>query len=78
VAVAKGLGDKTWQAWSLMAYISFTELQKYDEALEAVNKALSYPESKKDPQLPKIKVAIEQAIKDRAAQIEALRAKQQQ
>ena len=78
VAVAKGLGDKTWQAWSLMAYISFTELQKYDEALEAVNKALSYPESKKDPQLPKIKVAIEQAIKDRAAQIEALKAKQQQ
>ena len=72
----KGLGDKTWQAWSLVAYTAF-ELRKYDEALEAANKALSYPESKKDPQLPNVKEAIERAIKDRAAQLEALKARQQ-
>jgi Tfp pilus assembly protein PilF len=75
-AVAKGMGEKTWQAWDLIANLNYTEFQKYDDALEAVNKALSYPDSKKDPQLPNIKTAVERAIKDRAAQLEALKANQ--
>jgi tetratricopeptide (TPR) repeat protein len=75
-AAIKGLGDKTWTAWSLVGYTAF-ELRRYDEALEAVNKALSYPESKKDPQLNNVKYAAERAIKERAAQLDALKATQQ-
>ncbi len=75
LAATKGLGDKTWLAWSLVAYTAY-ELRQYDEALEAVTKALSFPESKKDHQLPGLKDFVEKAIKEHNAQIEALKAKQ--
>jgi predicted Zn-dependent protease len=77
VAADKGLGDKTWQVWSFIAYAAF-ELGKYEDAVEAADKALGYPASKKDAQLPGVKEAAEKAIADRAAQAEALKAKQQQ
>ncbi|HWA11261.1 MAG TPA: tetratricopeptide repeat protein [Opitutaceae bacterium] len=77
LAATKGLGEKTWQAWSFLAYTAF-EVRKYDEALEAVTKALSYPDSKKDKQLPTFKEAVEKAIKDRNAQTEALNQKAKQ
>lgn len=77
LATAKGVGAKTSQAWAFQAYTAF-ELREFDEALAAANKALSYPESKKDAQLPGLKEAAERAIKDRNDQIEALKAKQKQ
>jgi predicted Zn-dependent protease len=76
IAAHKGLGDKTWQAWSFVAYTAFP-LHKYEDALEAINKAMSYPESAKDKQLPTFKKAVEQAIKERQDQEDALKAKQQ-
>ncbi len=75
VAATKGLGDKTWQAWQFMAYTAF-ELGKYEEAVEAADKALSFPASKKDAQLPGVKEAAQKAIDDRNAQTKALEARQ--
>jgi tetratricopeptide (TPR) repeat protein len=76
VAATKGLGEKTWQAWSFLAYTAF-ELHRYDEALEAVTKAMTFPGSERDKQLPNFRKAVEKAIEDRKAQDEALKAKQQ-
>lgn len=57
-AVAKGHLDKPGAAYNFLAYVSF-ELRKFDEALAAVDKALALPDSKNDPQLPRLKQAIE-------------------
>jgi hypothetical protein len=56
--------DKPGAIYCSMSYWAFN-LAKYDEALVAVNKALTYPEGKKDPQIPRLKGAIEDAIKER-------------
>jgi hypothetical protein len=55
-----------------MAYVCF-DLRKFDEALDAATKALASPDSKSDTQLPKLKAAIEDAIKDRNATAESLK-----
>jgi hypothetical protein len=47
-----------------MAYVSY-ELGKWSEALDAVNKALSYPDGKRDTQLPQLKTAIEEKLRER-------------
>ena len=75
IAAEKGMGENTWRAWSFIAYTAFN-MEKYDVALEAATKALSFPESKKDAQLPQLKTAIEKTLSDRAAQLEAIKAKQ--
>jgi len=75
IAAAKGLGDKTWQAWQFIAYTAF-QVGKYEEAIEAVDKALANPASKKDAQLPGVKEEAQKAINSRNAQTEALKAKQ--
>jgi hypothetical protein len=75
IAATKGLGDKTWQVWSFIAYVAL-ELRNYELAVEAADKALSDPASKKDTQLPGVKENAQKAINDRNAQMEALKARQ--
>lgn len=65
-ATTKGNLDKPGSVYGFMAYVCW-ELGKYTEAQAAVEKALSYPESQKDTQLPKLKTAIAEAIRDREA-----------
>ncbi len=58
--------EKPGAVYCSLAYWGF-DLQKYDEALVAVNKAIGYPEGQKDPQIPRVKGAILDAIKERDA-----------
>jgi tetratricopeptide (TPR) repeat protein len=51
-------------ALQLLAYAAF-ELEEFSEALQAVQQAETYAEGIKDTQLPKLKAAIEAAIKER-------------
>lgn len=66
-AVTKDHLDKPGTVFGFLAYVSF-ELTKYEEALAAAEKALTYPDSKNDAQLPKLRQAVIDAIKDRELQ----------
>lgn len=66
-AVKKDHLDKPGSVYGFLGYVSF-ELTKYEDALAAVDKALTYPDSKSDTQLPKLKEAIQNAIKERENQ----------
>lgn len=66
-AITKGHLDKPGAVNSFLGYVAW-ELQKFPEALKAINAALETPEGKKDKQLPAIKQAVEEAIRERAAQ----------
>ena len=63
-AVAKGHLDKPYAVYNFEAYVAY-ELTKFDEALVAVNKAIASPGSEKEAQLPRLKAAIEEALKER-------------
>ncbi len=65
-ALAKGNLEKPGSVYSFMAYVCF-ELRNFEEALTSINRAISTPETKSDPQLPRLKQAIEDAIKEREA-----------
>jgi len=69
-AVTKGGLEKPHVAYQLLSYSEF-ELENFDEAMKAVLKAESYPEGKKDPQLPRLKAGIQEAINERKAAQEA-------
>ena len=62
-AIAKGHLDKPGSVYNYLAYIGF-ELRRFDEALVAVDKAISLSSST-DTHLPSLKAAIEDAIKER-------------
>ena len=64
VAIRKGNLEKPHVVYQLLAYSAF-ELGDLDEALKAVTQAATFPESAKDAQLPRLKEAIEGAIKER-------------
>jgi len=66
-AVKKGNLDKPAAVYGFLSYVCY-ELSRFDEALAAANKALSLPDSKSDNQLPRLKTAIEEAIREREAQ----------
>lgn len=68
-ALDKGGVEKPHGAYMFLAYTAF-ELQKYDEALEAVKKAADYPEAARDTQMKGLRLGIEDAIKERDAQKE--------
>lgn len=68
-ALAKGDLDKPGAVYYFKAYICY-ELQKFDEALVAINKAAELQDNE-DPQLPRLRQAIQEAIKDRQAALEA-------
>ena len=69
--------EKPGVVYSYLAYWAF-DLRKYDEALVAVNKAYEYPEAKKDPQLSRVKAAIEDSIKEREFNQAAIEGQPQQ
>jgi tetratricopeptide (TPR) repeat protein len=71
-ALAKGgLGEKEGAVWQFLAYAAF-ETGKLDEALAAINKAVTFPAIAKDKGLPQLKKAIEDAINDRKQQAQAV------
>ena len=72
-ALAKGGLDKPGAVYYFKAYICY-ELQKYDEALEAIDKAAEL-QDEQDAQLPRLRQAIQEAIKERQAALEAGAAK---
>jgi Tfp pilus assembly protein PilF len=63
-AVAKGHLERPSAVYNFLAYIGF-EQRRYDEALASVNKALAFSDTAHDTQLPRLKQAIEDAIKER-------------
>jgi predicted Zn-dependent protease len=63
-ALEIGNVEKPGAIYCALSYWGF-DLGKYDEALAAVNNAFKYPEGPKDSQLPRVKRAIEDAIKER-------------
>lgn len=65
-AVTKGGLEKPHSAYMFLAYTAF-ELEKFDVALSAIFKAEATPEGAKDAQLKRLKIAIEEAIKEREA-----------
>jgi len=65
-ATTKGNLDKPGSVYGFMAYVCW-ELGKFPEAKVAVEKALTYPDAQKDTQLPKLKQAIEDAIREHEA-----------
>lgn len=65
-AVAKGGLDKPHSAYMFLAYTAF-ELEKFDEALAAINKTIASADGQKDAQAPRLKQAIEDAVKEREA-----------
>ncbi len=69
-ATAKGHLDKPGSVYAFKAYVLW-ELNNLPEALTAVEKALTYPDARRDNQLPKLKTAIEEALSDRAAAAKA-------
>ena len=63
-AVTKGHLEKAYSVYNFLAYVDY-ELTKFDEALVAVDKAIASPGSEHEAQLPRLKQAIEDAIKER-------------
>jgi len=66
LAVGKGNLDKPGAAYSFLAYVCF-ELGKLEEALEVINLAMEIPGSENDAQLPRLRQAIEDALREREA-----------
>src|SRR5690606_18039614 len=65
-ATAKGGLSKPGAVYSFLGYVAW-ELGNFNEALEAINKAMSFPDASSDRQLPQLKQAVEEAIQDREA-----------
>ncbi len=63
-AIRKGNLEKPYLVYQLLAYAAF-ELEDFDQALAAADKAAAYPESAKDTQLPRLRDAIKGAIQER-------------
>lgn len=66
VALSRGNLERPGTAYGFMAYVSY-ELAKWPEALEAVEKALTFPDGKRDTQLPQLKTSIEDKLREREA-----------
>ena len=65
-AVEKGGLEKPHSAYMFLAYTAF-ELEKFDEARAAINQTIGSPDGQKDAQAPRLKQAIEDAVKEREA-----------
>ncbi len=63
-AIGKGGLDKPGAVYGFLAYVAW-ELGKLNEAAEAVDKALATEDSRRDQQLPRLKTAIEEAIREK-------------
>jgi hypothetical protein len=60
-AVAKGNLDKPYLTYQFLAYAAY-EQEKFQEAMDAANKANSYPEGKRSPQLANLITLIQQSL----------------
>jgi len=71
-AIAKNNFETTkpYSVHYLVAYATY-ELGNLDEALAAITQAEKFPEAANDPQLPKLKTVVTEAIAERQAQKEA-------
>jgi tetratricopeptide (TPR) repeat protein len=65
-ATTKGHLDKPGAVLGFLGYVCW-ELGKLPEALEAIQKAMASPDAQKDTQLPRLKTAVEEAIREREA-----------
>jgi predicted Zn-dependent protease len=65
-AVTKGGLERPAAFYGFLGYICW-ELGKLNEALAAIDKALSFPDAQRDAQLPNLRKAIEDAIQEREA-----------
>ena len=63
--------EHLYSVYMFLAYTAF-EMEKFDDALEAVDHAVKFPESAKDKQLPKLREGIVEAIKERDARNDAV------
>lgn len=68
-AATKGNLTRPHSVYLFLAYVAF-ELKKFEDALEAVNKALTYPEGQTDG--ARMKGAIEDAIKERENRLKTM------
>lgn len=66
IATSKGHLDKPGAVYGFMGYVCW-ELGKLAEAKAAVEQAIASPDSKRDNQLPKLRDAIEEAMRERDA-----------
>lgn len=73
-ALVKGHLEKPGAVYSFLSYVCF-ELRKFEEALANVEKSMATLESKNDKQLPRLKEAIQEAIKERDATATAAKTK---
>lgn len=69
-AVAKGNLEKPGAVYSFLSYVCY-DLRKYEEAIVNIDLAIKSNEAKPDPQLPRLKEAIQDAITERNAKAEA-------
>ncbi len=60
-AVAKGNLEKPWQVYQFLAYEAY-EQEKYQEAMDAADKASEYPQMKTSNQLESLKKMIKQSL----------------
>lgn len=67
-AIDKGQLERPGAVHGFLAYICW-ELGKLNEAVAAIDKALSFPDAQRDTQLPSLKRAVEDAIREREAAI---------
>jgi tetratricopeptide (TPR) repeat protein len=63
VAVHKGHLGTAYPVWVNVAYYAY-EMERYDEALAACKEAAALPEASKDTQLPLLRQAIEEKLRD--------------
>jgi tetratricopeptide (TPR) repeat protein len=63
--------DHLHSVYMFLAYTAF-EMEKFEDALDAVDHATKFPEAAKDKQLPRLREAIVEAIKERDARNEAV------
>jgi hypothetical protein len=62
-AMKKGGLAKPLQTYEFISYLAY-ELHRYDEAMQAINKAIDMKQGKPDHQMQVLKSAIEEAVKD--------------
>ena len=65
-SVTKGHLEKPGAVFGFLGYVCW-ELGKLNEALDAIQKAIASPDSQKDTQLPRLKQAVEEALREREA-----------
>ncbi len=70
IAVAKPKLDRPYGVYLFLAYNAF-QLKKLDEAMAAVQKAATYPESNGNKDLPRLRSAIQDAISQKQVEDEA-------